>query len=221
MKTWASGSWEITVCDWYCCWTITNRKTLQKFWAFNFSFSFSACEFPNSGMNLQLIAIQLLPVVCMATIQPAHAVKTRGLHPRELSGTCDLFPPQSSQNVIRIAGNIHPIILNNPREMSISSVGTDTKVYYHIFNESDGNCTSVFLLQKITLFSALCFLAVHTAATFSISELIQLSMNPDCSLLQYRQHQIADCILFAHKKCFWKEVSPLRSCNSKSCTLKQ
>lgn len=137
MQTWASGSWEITVCDGYCCWPITNRKTLQKFWAFNFSYSFSACEFPNSGMNLQLIAIQLLPVVCMATIQPAHAVKTRGLHPRELSGTCDLFPPQSSQNVIRIAGNIHPIILNNPREMSISSVGTDTKVYYHIFNESE------------------------------------------------------------------------------------
>lgn len=148
MQTWASGSWEITVCDWYCCWTITNRKTLQKFWAFNFSFSFSACEFPNSGMNLQLIAIQLLPVVCMATIQPAHAMKTRG-HPRELSGTCDLFPPQSSQNVIRIAGNIHPIILNNPRERRwVFLQLVQTQKFTTIFSTSQMEIALLFFCYK-------------------------------------------------------------------------
>lgn len=80
-------------------------------------------------MNLQLIAVQLFPVLCMASIQPAHAVKTRGPDPRKLSDTCDLFSPQSSQNVIRIAGNIYPVILNSPKQMNISSVGTHTKVY--------------------------------------------------------------------------------------------
>lgn len=39
----------------------------------------------------------------MASSQPEHAIKSRGIDPRKQSGTCVILSPQSSQNLIRKA----------------------------------------------------------------------------------------------------------------------
>lgn len=87
------------------------------------------------------------------------------------------------------------------------------EVCYHFFSMNQVEIAPLFYVTKYYILSAMCFLALPTVAIFSISELIQMSVNPDRSL-QCSWCYGTDGILIAHKKYLWKGASPLRSGNS-------
>lgn len=64
----------------------------------------------------------------MASSQPEHAIRGRGIDPRKQSGTHVILSPQSSQNLIKKAfWNIPLRILNNLEKTNIPSEPERTK----------------------------------------------------------------------------------------------
>lgn len=156
----------------------------------------------------QLFVIQFFPVVCVASIQWEPAIEKSHWSKETMRYTYCSFSTDLSNSLFC---NIHLRILNNLGEMNVSSESVHTKrSLLTFFQWIKWKLHLCFMLQSIT---SLCFLTFPTVAIFSISELIQMSVNPDRSL-QCSWCCVTDCILLAHNKRLWKGASPLRSGNS-------
>lgn len=98
-------------------------------------------------------AIQLFPEVCMASSQPEHAIRGRGIDPRNQSGTHVILSPQSSQNLIKKAfWNIPLRILNNLEKTNIPSEPERTKKNWLLLG-----CWFIFFLMNQMEITRLCY----------------------------------------------------------------